>query len=62
MSIKGIMGSESTLLATSYDIGGASSSDESQRDEGSSSSALKIVYSYYENFVCVNNSTRILRE
>jgi len=30
--------------------GGASSSDESQRDEGSSSSDLKIVYSYYEIF------------
>ena len=55
------MESESSLLATSYDVDGASSSDESQRDEGSSSSALKIVYSYYENFVCVNNSTLKMR-
>ena len=39
--IKGIMGSESSLLATSYDIVGASSSDESQRGEGSSSSVSK---------------------
>jgi len=65
-SIKGIMESESSLLAASYNIDGASSLDESQRDEGSSSSALKIVYSYYEFFfVYVNNSTlkrRILRE
>ena len=53
MSIKSIMESESTLLATSYDIGGTSSSDESQRDEGNSSSALKIVYSYYENVLCM---------
>ena len=64
MSIKGIMESESSLLVTSYDVDGASSSDESQRDEGSSSSALKIVYHYYENFfVYVKNSTlEILRE
>jgi len=47
------MESESSLLATSYDIDSASSSDESQRDEGSSSSALKIVYSYNENFLCM---------
>jgi len=40
-SIKGIMESESSLLATNYDVGGASSSDESHRDEGSSSSAFK---------------------
>jgi len=42
-SIKGIMELVSSLLATSHDIDGASSSDESQRDEGSSSSALKII-------------------
>jgi len=36
------MESEPSLVATSYDIGGASSSDESQRDKGSSSTALKI--------------------
>jgi len=46
------MESESSLLATSYNIDGASSSDECQRDKGNSSSALKIVYSYYENFLC----------
>jgi len=36
----------------SYDIDGASNSDESQRDQGTYSSALKIVHSYYEIF-CV---------
>jgi len=51
-SINGIMESVSSLLATSYDVDGARSSDVSQRDEGSSSSALKIVYSHYENFLC----------
>ena len=43
-SIKDIMESESSLLATSYDIDGASSSDESQRDEGSSTVHLKVAY------------------
>jgi len=36
-----LMESESSLLATSYDVDGASSLDESQRDKGSSSSASK---------------------
>ena len=36
-----LMESESGLLATSYDVDGASSVDESQRDEGSSSSVSK---------------------
>jgi len=43
-SMKGIimiMESVLSLLATSYDLNGASSLDESQRDEGSSSSVLK---------------------
>jgi len=60
-SIKGIMESESSLLATSYDVDGASSLDESQRDEGNSSSALKIVYHYYENFLCVNKISQLLK-
>jgi len=47
--------------------GGVSSSDESQRDEGSSSSASKDSVSIVtmKFFLCVNNSTlkmRMLRE
>ena len=46
--------SESSLLATSYNIDGASSSDESQRDKGSSRSASKDSVSFVTmNFFCV---------
>ena len=63
-SIKGIMESESSLLATNYDVDVQMRAIEMKE---APAVHLKIAYHYYEkeNFVCVNNSTlkmRILRE